>query len=83
MGMVLKAEHRRMKRVVAVKMISAASLKSPDAVKRFYREVEAAAKLEHPNIVAAHDAAEYEGVHYLVMQFVDGKDLSSSLKTLR
>ena len=77
MGVVLKAEHRRMKRVVAVKMISTASLKSPDAVKRFYREVEAAAKLEHPNIVAAHDASEHEGVHYLVMQFVDGKDLSA------
>jgi serine/threonine-protein kinase len=77
MGVVLKAEHRRMKRVVAVKMISAASLKSPDAVKRFYREVEVAAKLEHPNIVAAYDASEHEGVHYLVMQFVDGKDLSA------
>ena len=51
MGVVLKAEHRRMERIVAVKMISGAALKSPDAVKRFYREVEAAAKLEHPNIV--------------------------------
>src|SRR5512136_2046321 len=54
MGVVLKAEHRRMKRVVAIKMIAGAALKSPDAVRRFYREVEAAAKLMHPNIVAAH-----------------------------
>ena len=51
MGVVLKAEHRRMDRLVAVKMISGAALKSPDAVKRFYREVKAAAKLMHPNIV--------------------------------
>jgi serine/threonine protein kinase len=80
MGVVLKAEHRRMKRLVAVKMIAGAGLKSPDAVKRFYREVEAAAKLEHPNIVAAHDAGEHDGVHYLVIQFVDGKDLAAIVK---
>jgi formylglycine-generating enzyme required for sulfatase activity/serine/threonine protein kinase len=80
MGMVLKAEHRRMKRLVAVKMIAGAALKSPDAVRRFYREVEAAARLEHPNIVTAHDASEHEGVHYLVMQLVDGKDLGAIVK---
>ena len=80
MGVVLKAEHQRMKRVVAVKMIAGAALKSPDAVKRFYREVEAAARLEHPNIVTAYDASEHEGVHYLVMQFVDGKDLAAIVK---
>ena len=80
MGVVLKAEHRRMKRSVAVKLIAGAALKSPDAVKRFYREVEAAAKLMHPNIVAAHDASEHEGVHYLVMEFVEGKDLAAIVK---
>ena len=73
MGVVLKAQHRRMKRVVAVKMISGAALKSPDAVKRFYREVEAAAKLDHPNIVTAYDAGEHEGVHYLVMEYRGGQ----------
>jgi eukaryotic-like serine/threonine-protein kinase len=51
--------------------------KSPDAVRRFYREVKAAARLMHPNIVAAHDASEHEGVHYLVMEYVDGKDLAA------
>jgi serine/threonine-protein kinase len=80
MGVVLKAEHRRMKRVVAVKMISGAALKSPDAVKRFYREVEAAAKLNHPNIVQAYDAGEHEGGHYLVMEYVEGKDLGAIVK---
>jgi serine/threonine protein kinase len=80
MGVVLKAEHRRMKRLVAVKMIAGAAMKSPDAVKRFYREVEAAAKLNHPNIVQAHDASEHEGVHYLVMEFVEGKDLAAIVK---
>lgn len=50
MGQVLKARHRRMKRVVAVKILPAALVKTPDAVKRFQREVEAAAKLVHPNL---------------------------------
>ncbi len=80
MGVVLKAEHRRMKRLVAVKMIAGAALKSPDAVKRFYREVEAAARLNHPNIVQAYDASEHQGVHYLVMEHVDGKDLAAIVK---
>jgi serine/threonine-protein kinase len=80
MGVVLKAQHRRMKRTVAVKMIAEKSLGSPDAVRRFYREVEAAAKLMHPNIVAAHDASEHNGVHYLVMEYVEGKDLAAIVK---
>ena len=80
MGVVLKAEHRRMKRLVAVKTISAAAMKSPEAVQRFYREVEMAAKLSHPNIVAAYDAGEHDGLHYLVMEYVDGKDLATVLK---
>jgi len=76
-GVVLKARHRRMDRIVAVKTLSAAAMKSPQAIQRFYREVRAAAKLMHSNIVAAFDAAEHEGIHYLVMEYVDGKDLAS------
>ena len=80
MGLVFKGQHRRMKRVVALKVMSAAALKSPDAVKRFHREVEAAAKLSHPNIVGAFDADEAGGVHFMVMEFVDGQDLSQLVK---
>ncbi len=80
MGMVLKAEHKRMKRVVAIKVMSGAALKSRDAVKRFHREVEAAAKLSHPNIVAAFDADEAGGTHFLVMEFVAGSDLAQIVK---
>ena len=61
MGMVLKARHRRMGRVVALKVMSPASVKSPDAVKRFHREAQTAAKLTHPNIVTAFDADEAKG----------------------
>ena len=80
MGMVLKAEHKRMKRVVALKVMSAAALKSPEAVMRFHREVEAAARLSHPNIVAAFDADEDRGTHFLVMEYVAGSDLAQLVK---
>ncbi|HEX4130375.1 MAG TPA: LamG-like jellyroll fold domain-containing protein [Pirellulales bacterium] len=80
MGQVFKARHRRMKRLVAIKVLPPAAVKTPDAVKRFQREVEAAAKLEHPNIVAAYDAGESQGLHYLAMQYIDGQDLSSLVK---
>src|SRR5580704_15952671 len=53
MGMVFKAHHRRMDRIVAIKVLPPAVTKNPGAVKRFLREAEAAARLSHPNIVAA------------------------------
>ena len=80
MGVVLKARHRRMDRIVAVKILPRAAMKSPQAVERFYREVKAAAKLSHPNIVAAHDAREHAGTHCLVMEYVEGRDLAAIVK---
>ncbi|HWB14208.1 MAG TPA: family 16 glycoside hydrolase [Pirellulales bacterium] len=80
MGQVFKAEHRRMRRVVAVKTLPASLTKDAAALARFQREVEAAAKLRHPNIVAADDADEANGVHFLVMEYVDGKDLAALVK---
>ncbi|MBS0209702.1 MAG: protein kinase [Planctomycetes bacterium] len=79
MGQVFKAQHRRMKRTVALKILPTEATKSPGVVKRFYQEVELAARLSHPNIVTAFDASEAHGLHYLVMEFVDGSDLSSVL----
>ena len=80
MGQVYKAKHRRMQRVVALKVMSSAAMKDAAAVKRFQREVIAAARLEHPNIVTAYDSGEAGSVKYLVMQFVDGGDLSDLVK---
>jgi serine/threonine-protein kinase len=76
MGMVYKAEHRRMKRIVAIKVLPRATFKDPEVLKRFHREVEAAARLTHPNIVAAYDADEAHRVHFLAMEFVEGTDLA-------
>ena len=80
MGQVYKAQHRKMKRIVALKMLPSQATQSPDAVRRFQREVEAAAKLSHPNVVTAHDADEANGLHFLVMEHVDGQDLAALVK---
>ncbi len=69
-----------MKRVVAIKMLPKAVMKEAVVAARFQREVEAAAKLSHPNIVAADDADEAGGVHFLVMEYVEGSDLSALVK---
>jgi serine/threonine protein kinase len=76
MGMVYKGVHRRMKRTVALKVLPAEAMKTAESVARFQREVEAAAQLNHPHIVTAHDADEDHGVHFLVMEYVDGRDLA-------
>lgn len=80
MGQVFKARHRSMDRIVALKVLTKAAVDSPEAVKRFQREVKAAAKLHHPNIVLAHDASRHDGVHFLVMEYVEGSDLSAVVK---
>lgn len=80
MGVVLKASHRRMQREVAVKVLPKDMVKDPAAIARFQREVVAAAQLSHPNIVAAYDADQIDGQHILVMEFVNGRDLSSLIK---
>ena len=80
MGIVFKAQHRTMRRTVALKVLSRTAKRVPGAVRRFQREVQAAGLLEHPNIVAAYDADEAEGQPFLVLQYVDGADLSALVK---
>ena len=77
MGQVFLAEHTRMQRVVAIKMLPIDRMKDAKAVERFYDEVRAASRLMHPNIVTAFDAGESEGIHYLAMEYVDGLTLTS------
>jgi serine/threonine-protein kinase len=75
MGVVYKAEHRMMDRVVALKVMAPHLTARREAVERFRKEVKAAAKLDHPNIVRAHDAEEAGGLHFLVMEYVEGISL--------
>jgi serine/threonine protein kinase len=80
MGQVFRAEHRRMKRIVAIKLLPASMTGDAPSIARFEREVEAVAKISHPNIVSAFDADCANGVHFLVMEFVEGIDLSALVK---
>lgn len=80
MGHVYKAHHRRLDRLAAIKILPGEMVDSPDAVQRFHQEVKTAARLTHPNIVITYDAGEQDGVHYLVMEYVPGKDLASIVK---
>jgi serine/threonine protein kinase len=79
MGAVFKARHRRMKRIVAVKVLSSDIARQSSFVKRFQREVETIAQLTHPNIVMAFDADEADIGHFLVMEYVEGRDLASEV----
>jgi serine/threonine protein kinase len=76
MGVVYQAEQTLMERKVALKVINASVLEHPDALPRFHAEVKAAARLDHPNIVRAHDADQAGNLHFLVMEFVEGQTLA-------
>jgi serine/threonine protein kinase len=80
MGQVFKAQHRRMDRVVALKVLPPNVSKDKARVARFEREVKVASKLIHPNIVTAFDADQAGKVHFLVMEYVEGSDLAALVK---
>jgi hypothetical protein len=75
MGVVYKAVHCLMDRLVALKVLRPELLDKPASVERFRKEVRAAARLAHPNIVTAHDADQAGPLHFLVMEYVDGTSL--------
>lgn len=80
MGRVFKAEHMTMGRVVALKILNTNLTKTERARTLFEREVKAAAKLSHPNIVTAFDANQLGERCFLVMEFVDGPNLHDLVK---
>lgn len=75
MGIVFKARHTKLDKTVAIKLLPTAFLTHPSTLARFELEMKVVGRLEHPNIVAAYDAGEEHGTHYLVMEFVEGTDL--------
>jgi hypothetical protein len=80
MGVVYKAVQRHTDRVVALKVLSLQLQARPDFVERFRREVRAVARLNHPHIVHAYDAEEAGGLHFLVMEYVDGVSLDQVVR---
>jgi len=82
MGLVYLCEHLKMRRPVAVKVLPQKQATEPGQLDRFLREAQAAAAMKHPNIVQAHDIDSDNGVHYLVMEYVDGADLDRLVNTI-
>jgi serine/threonine protein kinase len=80
MATVFKAYQPTLDRYVAVKVLPAYHARDPVFVKRFEQEARSVAKLAHPNIVQIHDFGEHEGMHYIVMEYVDGGTLKDRLK---
>ena len=80
MGVVYSARHLLMDRRAAIKILPPELSKNPQDVKRFLREMKAAAKLEHPNIVQAYDAACANGRYFLAMEYANGYTLDQVVK---
>jgi serine/threonine protein kinase len=81
MGQVYKAEHILMKRLVALKVIAPSLVRDEAALACFQSEIQVAAQMSHPNLIAAYDAAEANGLHFLVMEYMDGIDLRRLVET--
>ncbi len=80
MGIVYRARQRSLKRIVALKVMKEGENASEKQIRRFKRETEAAAKLQHPNIVAVHEVGCHEGFHYFTMDLIEGEPLDAIVK---
>ncbi|MBC8874339.1 MAG: serine/threonine-protein kinase [Planctomycetes bacterium] len=82
MGIVYRALHTELDRVVALKVLAGTRTADEQTVERFKREMKAVGRLDHPNIIRAHDARQIEGIRVLVMEYVDGLDLAELVERL-
>lgn len=82
MAQVYKGYHPALKRIVAIKLIHSHLVDGEGFIQRFQREAQLVATLRHPNIVQVYDLDAYEGVYYMVMEFIDGQTLAERLAQL-
>jgi len=80
MGVVYEARQKGLDRSVAVKMILAGHLASPELVRRFQAEAKAAARLRHSNIVHIHDVGQFHGQDFFAMEYIEGQSLAERIK---
>lgn len=81
MGAIYRARHETLRKDVVVKILSPESAANPRTVERFRREAQAAAQLEHPNIVQVLNTGTTDrGLHFIVMQFIDGRNLDDVIQ---
>jgi serine/threonine-protein kinase len=80
MAVVYKAQDLSLGRLVAIKMLRQSLIHDEDFLARFQQEARAAANLAHPNIVTVHDFGQHEGRYYIVMEYIEGKDLKTLIK---
>lgn len=83
MGVVFRAIQLDLKRIVAIKMILEGELADEKSVRRFKREAESAANLQHPNIVSVFEVGEQDGRHYFTMEYVEGPTLFQFARSRR
>ncbi len=84
MGSVYRATHVMLGKTVAIKLIKAAIMTSPEIVRRFQREARAATALNHPNIVSVYDLGQTpDGTLYIAMEFIDGPSLKALIQAGR
>ncbi len=81
MGIVYLAIHSRLKKRVVLKLLLNKGWENANQTQRFYREMELVGQLDHPNIVKATDAGEVDETGYLVMEYLEGHDLKTILKS--
>src|SRR5262249_45678479 len=87
MGVVVRAEHGRLRKIGAIKVLRVGPENDPRLLRRFFTEIRAIAQLQHPNIVGAMDAGECSApdgrgtvLHFCVMEYVPGQDLEQYIR---
>jgi len=80
MGIVFRADDKQLKEQVAIKILSPLLSNDPDALERLKREVSAARRITHPNVIRIHDISEINGLHFISMEFFSGSSLKDFIR---